>query len=202
MITLDDCFYTLTKTLTTAEKALAELFTLAEAKNFAKIETDVDDNLIQGTDEKTGLIEAARLKLQNYCNRSMIHETWTLRIDGQPSRIDLFKGYISSITSVTTYQDNGDDTVESASTTYNTITGDGGYVELRVSGSWTATDRKSGQLVVVYVAGYSETYASVPLDLILACKIIFAEMYQNRNSGVIIPEAAKVLANPYRTRIL
>jgi len=204
MINLDDYFYTLIKTLTEAEIALAELFTLAEAKNFLKISTNMteDDNLLQGADTKTGLIEAARLKLQNYCNRSIIHETWTLRIDGQPSRIDLFKGYISSITSIKTYQDDGTATTESSTDTYNTITGDGGYAELKVGGSWTASDRKSGQLVVVYVAGYSEDKTSVPLDLITACKIILAEMYQNRNSGIIIPQSAKELADPYRTKVM
>lgn len=204
MTTLDDYFHTLVRTLTDTEKAAAELFTLTEAKNFLKIETDMteDDGLLQGSDENTGLIEAARLKLQSYCNRSIIHETWTLRIDGQPSRVDLLQGYISSVTSATTYQDDGTATTESSTDTYNTIAGDYGYIELRVGGTWTASDRKSGQLVIVYVAGYSADKTNVPLDLITACKMILAEMYQNRNSGVIIPESAKELANPYRTRIL
>ena len=192
MTTLDDFNFRLNRTT----EAPAELFTSPEAKLFAKIETDADDTII------TSLIKAARLKLQNYCNRSIIDEVWTLSIDGQPGRIDLPKGYIDSVTSVKTYQDNGDVTTESSTDTYNTIVGDYGYIELRTGGSWTGTDRKSDKMIIIYKAGYSATDASVPVDLINACKIIFAEMYQNRSSGIAIPEAEKELANPYRTRVL
>ena len=125
----------------------------------------------------------------------------------RPGEIHLPKGYIDSVTSITTYQSDASPTVESSTDTYDVQTGEYGFIFLRVSASWTPSDKRYNVMKIIYKAGYSETYASVPRDLILAAKEILHEMYFNRSANIEIPEPQQnrqlyQLIRPYRTRLI
>lgn len=185
-------------------EATAELFTLAEVKNFLKIPTEntTDDSLLGGSDEKGGLIEASRMAVQNLINRSTINEIWTMWLHEQPDLIYLPKGKIQSVSSVTTYQVDGSTTAESSTTTYDTQTGEYGYVLLRENASWTASDRTRRIMAVVYTAGYGTASTSVPPAIITAAYEILSLMYYHRSMTVQIPEQVYAWLRPYRTRLI
>jgi len=133
--------------------------------------------------------------LQNYLNRSILNEVWTMKIDDQPDRIDLPMGYIQSVSTVKTYQDDGTATTESASTTYDTILGDFGSVFLRPSASWDSSDKDYAIMEIIYTAGYG---TAIPTPLVLAAYEILSVMYLNRSSVIEIPAMAKEMVQGYK----
>ena len=108
-------------TLTLVTGPTTEPITEEEAKSWAKIDTDDDDALV------SALIAAVRSSAEQYLRRSLITQTWMLTLDLQQSmmndtlpegswnlpisvlyggltrEIELPKGPVQSITSVTSY---------------------------------------------------------------------------------------------------
>ena len=184
----------------------SEPVTNAEADNFLKLHSDAqsaDSDLIDD------YIQAARQTAETYMNRAIFTQTWTMSLDSQPSvPIYLPKGYIQSVTSVTTYQDDGTSTTESSTDDYNTVTGERGFIMLRSGGGWTATDRKYDRMRIVYVAGwYAVGNAGgntpvIPDAVKQAILHIIAAMYDQRTTSVDIPKQAKDLMYQYKRHLL
>ncbi len=135
----------------------AEPLTLGEVKAWAKIDTSDDDPLL------ASLIAAARESAENYLRRSLLTQTLRLTIDldgsglddclgegvydlpasalygGLPTVVELPKGPVQSITSVTTYGLDDAGTVF-ASSNY-TLNADGSRLVLARDASWPTSLR-------------------------------------------------------------
>lgn len=168
-----------------------EPVTLAEMKLWLKIDSDTtDDDLI------TSLIETARKKAEQYCNRAFIDQTWTMSLDSQPFEIYLPKGYLDSVTSVTVYADDGTTTAQS-SDDYQVVTGEGGMLFLESGNTWTTTTRPRDLMRVVFKVGYGASADDVPEGIRTGIKQLVAQMYEDRENTEL-SELTKSVLSPYK----
>lgn len=131
-------------------------------------------------------IPAARQSVEADTERSLINQTWTLKLDKFPSgdTIYLPKGPFSSITSFGYVDTDGDSQTLSVTTDY-TIESNGDVAKIRpVSSGWPSdvSSDIDGSITIVYVAGYGSLASDIPE---WAKEAIFARITRNYSNGVI-----------------
>jgi hypothetical protein len=204
-------------TLTLSSAPAAEPVTTDEAKSWAKIDSEDDDALVGQ------LITAARLSAEEYLRRSLITQTWKLTRDlassmlnntlqegvydlpisalygGLEREIELPKGPVQSITSVTTYAlDNSASTYDSTNYFLDTA---GARLVLNLGYIWPANMRPRAAAEILYVTGYGAAASAVPQAIRMAIMIHVASLYEQRGQAadeMSIPPAARQLLNQYR----
>ncbi len=163
-----------------------EPITLAEAKNFMRVEdSSTDDTLI------TGQIVTARRHHERMLRRSLITQTLTITLDSDEagSPIDLPRPPIKEITSVKTYDDSDNETV-TATTDYRLEGEQGGGTIFTpglltaVNGGWNIQRRYSA-VQVIYVAGYGLTASTVPGEIKESILRFVATLYNNRVNFIV-----------------
>ncbi len=150
-----------------------EPVTLAQAKDYMNITTDVYDTLI------TELIVAARQAIEKVTGLSLVPSVVTALVDNLAGNIELPLGpYVKDI-AIT-------DVNGTAVTSF----------ELRGLRFKTLYNPKTNYLVCVYKAGYSnttfETYPPLPTDLLNAVKDQISFLFENRgelDSHAVSPKA-------------
>lgn len=168
--------------------------TVGEAKSYCRIDHNQDDAVLLPL-----LIGAATALVEAFC-RDHVFASRTLEsaYASQPSGnapIELPYRPVSSITSITTYDDNGVGTVlDSGDYTLDS----GGAIPLiqldaGVS-SWPQGTRTYDPLVVRYVAGYGATEAAVPDHAKLAVLVAVAAWYDERVPGPLPAGSMQALA--------
>ena len=173
----------------------SEPVTLVEAKAWARIDGDDEDDLI------TGLITSARQAAEEYLRRSLISQTWKLTLDlacsglshlpegvydlpvsalygDLPSTIPLPKGPVSAITSVVTYDlDNASSTFDSSN--YR-VDASGDRLILNYGAIWPSNIRPQSGCEITYVAGYGANASDVPRPIRTGILIHAASLYEQR----------------------
>jgi len=194
-----------------------EPVTLAEAKSWAKIDADDDDSLVQQ------LITAARNSAEEYMRRSLITQTWKLTLDRTPNSlynalgsgvfdmplsalydgisncIELPRGPVQSVTSITTYDTTNTGTVFDSSNYFVDLAG--WRVTLNSGCTWPTSVRLTAAVEVLYVTGYGASASSVPQPIKTGILIHIASMYEQRgqtDDAMDIPPGAKQLYNQFR----
>ncbi len=202
-----------------------EPITTANAKAWLRVDSSSDDTLIDA------LVATARRHVENYTGKALISQTWAYWLDRFPPgggatpwwdgvrqgavsslyqsearHIEIPKGPVSALTSVSTFDLDDVETALSASTDYRLDdSGEIQRVVLRDGAVWPTELRESKAIKVLFVAGYGATAASVPDPLIVAMKMLLAHWYENREAVVTgttateLPLSVKVLLDPYRT---
>lgn len=196
----------------------AEPLTLADAKEYLRIDTTADDNQI------TMMIKAARSMIENFIDRKLITQDWLIYWDRWPMQnanmwwdgtkdmaitelvsqqryLDIPFGPIQSVTSFKTYDN--DDTANTEDLTKYVIDNKGpnGRISLRLGNVWPTTVLRPANGIEVQVkVGYGDTSADVPNDILFAMKQLVAFMYENRGdvSDVKMPPMMEMLLNPYK----
>jgi uncharacterized phiE125 gp8 family phage protein len=143
----------------------SEPITLAELKNYLRVEHTTDDV------ELAVVLTAARQAVERDTGRSLITQTWVLQIDQWPCYcIQLPHPPIVSVTSIT-YVDSSGATQTWAATNYVVdIRSRPGLIRLAYQCDWPSIRGDERGIAVTYVAGYGATAASVPADLRQAVK--------------------------------
>lgn len=155
---------------------------LVSLKAHLRVDHDEEDEVIQGM----GL--AAEAKVEAVTQRLLTVRSCTLLLPGLPSDlepIELPGGTVTELISVT---------VDGATLAGCTMLGRNLLVP---ASSWPATVATNYPVTVVYKAGF----ATVPVDLVHAVKLIVADLYENRGNlgnGGELPFAATALMNPWR----
>lgn len=169
-------------------------------KEYLRIDTGdtSQDNVI------TLLITAARQAVEDYLRRCLVQTTvtWVLDSDQMQSPIWIPYAPVTSITSLTTYDDSSGSEASTVvtSTNYQLVSGD--HLVPRNNG-WTVS-RRDRAATLVYVAGYGATAASVPSAIREAVLRVIANHYEERQSFVVgvsvnkIPQDALDLLERYR----
>lgn len=177
---------------------IAEPVTLAEAKAHLRIEHALDDAYI-GT-----LITAARQHAEEVCWRAFVTQTWELVLDGFPSTddIELPKGKLASITSVTYIDDDGASQVLAAAEYETDTVSMPGRLVLAYDATWPATRDAWNAVAVRYVVG--EAVGAVPAPVKQAILLLVSQLYEHRTPEVIgatiapVQFAVDALLRPYR----
>jgi uncharacterized phiE125 gp8 family phage protein len=190
-----------------------EPVTVDEVKLWAKIDTTEEDSLLET------LIRSARQAAEDYCRRSFITQSVRLTLDmgrsplddclgdgvydlpvtalydGLPRTIELPRGLVQSITSVTTYDTANASAVFSPSN--YAVDAAGGRLMLNEGAYWPSPLRPLASCEVIYVCGYGPAAGSVPDAIKTAIKMHVQTMYDGRTICEM-PEACMRLLRPYR----
>lgn len=138
----------------------AEPVELSAVKAALRIDHNNDDS------ELTSLISVARRAVERDTRRSLITQTWTLKLDEWPwPVIRLPMPPIQSVTSIT-YVDADGSTQTWSSDEYDVFTNDEpAVIALAYEKTWPTLRGDRRGITVTYTAGYGGTHASVPFGL-------------------------------------
>lgn len=194
--------------LTLSSVPADEPVTLAELKQFLRVDISDDDALI------ASLGVAARRAVEQLSGRQLVTATWVLSLDSfpwpggwqylesptlfaDPHQIRMPKAPLVSVASVT-YYDLSDTLQTLAATTYDVdARSDPGRVVLAMNKVWPVTRLKPGAVRVTFTAGYGAA-AAVPETYKTAIKMACNCWYENRGeaaeaAGLALPAAVQAL---------
>lgn len=171
-----------------------------EAKAHLRLEHTLDDDYVMA------LITAARQYVEEICWRGLVTQTWELVLGEfcEEDEIQLPKGNLASITSVTYTDANGAAQTLATSVYEADTTNVPGFVRLKYGQSWPATRDRWDAVVIKYVVGWSGE--DVPAPIKQAILLLVSQMYEHRTpevTGTIISSvkfAQEALLAPYRLR--
>lgn len=152
--------------------APADVLTLADAKLHLRVEHTVEDTLIQA------LIRAAVRQCEQQCNRSLATQQWRLTLDQFPPIIELERGPVQSVQSIT-YRDMAGAWQTMPSVDYETDLG--GPIACIAPGygkTWPTTQPQIGSVRVNYTAGF----ATAPPEALAWIKLQLGALYENREA--------------------
>ena len=177
--------------------------TLSEAKLYLKVDTSADDDLI------THLIAASKSAAENYLDRYLYNTTITEYFDGFPvyttrntgAQLLLSVGGVSSVTSITYTDSDGNTGTTFSSSNYVVDTNDNGMTRIGLASgaSWPGTYSEIKSVTVTYVAGYGATAGTEPASIKQACYLMLSAWYHVREDSVRrMPTASEYLLNQER----
>jgi len=177
--------------------ATNEPITLAEAKNFLRVDHDDDDNLI------SSLITASRQMCEEYTRRVLVTTTIDEYFDKFPKNswnnlsnlIYLSRGPVASITSVKYVDEIGSEVTLSSDQYITDLISEPARIQ-SVAG-WFAAAGVVNQVIVRYVVG--SDVSVIPRPLIQGMLLVVSDLYDQRGDSVKrLPTASEYLWNPYR----
>lgn len=191
---------------------------------------DMREHLRVGEEVTTGylqdLIAEARQHIEDMTNLAMITQSWKVVLDRWPSSseswwdgvrdgaisslqgtmdtIELPRYPLSSITSVTVYDEDGNSTAVTVASTFDVDTvSKKGRMTLQRGASWPVALRANNAIEIEFVAGYGAATA-VPAPLKRAIKQMAAYLYRNRGDcdpgDAYKDSGAKSAVDAYRVR--
>jgi uncharacterized phiE125 gp8 family phage protein len=166
---------------------VVEPITLAEAKEYARIDGSAEDTLI------TALIKMARLHCESFTGKSLVPKTVTITSFAFPYQFQMPYGPVNAennVTKVVTLDQNGGET------NLNYQVNVGLYPKMMILGG-----NQSYKFKMIYTAGFT----TVPEDIKLAMKMLVNTLYERREDVIIgtivaeFPLGVKALLMPYKT---
>lgn len=188
-----------------------EPITLADAKLHLRVIDASEDSLI-GV-----FIAAARQHVEEYTQRRLINQTWSVTFDGFTMPAACVYGSVaanwlelpfapaSSITGVT-YVDGNGVTQTLAPATYSLDAGSS-IPRLLNLGAWPSTKQTSNAVAATVVFGYGATPEDVPAAIRAAMLLLLGNWYANREAVVDsraateLPMGVAALLAPYRVAL-
>lgn len=192
--------------ITRTTDASTEPVTLSEVKTYLRIDHDHEDDLISDI-----IIPSVRQFCEQQTRRAFIQQTWTKTLPDFPCgrRIYLDRPPLSSVTSVTYYDEDGaSQTLASSRYAVNTDN-EPGFIQLDSNQSWPVVDDDSQPgVTITYVAGYGSAASDVPAALKQAQLYIINHWWRNRDmvdvsvGGTVseVPFTANVILRQYAIR--
>lgn len=170
--------------------AAVEPVTLAEVKTDLRIDASDEDGLLMS------LIGQARLDVETWCRRALIHRTLEMSLGGWPADNWIRLPYppAVSLTSVSYYTDANVLTAMALGDLVLIADVEPGIVTLAKDKGWPgATLRSVWPVRVRWVAGYGATQVSVPEYYRSAMRALVAIRYEHRDE--MTPNAVRALEN-------
>ncbi len=160
-----------------------EPLSLAEAKSYLRVDSSADDAVI------TAMLSAVREHAEQYLRRSLMPQSWKLVYDDYlPQEVLLPMGPVITVTHVKLIALDGSPTLVS----------DAVY-RLNAARTSLLIDEVlfASQVEIAYEAGYEDA-GTIPAPLKQGMLAHLAELYDGKNLGTVLPDAARALYAPYR----
>ncbi len=181
---------------------------LATVKSYLRIDFTDDDTLI------TTLIQSARERAEQYCNRAFITQTLEAYYDKIERSFSLPRAPIQTVSNVMLVYLN-ETSVLTANADYFILGNQDKWITITATtynlppGFSPGDDISRYHLDVTYTAGYGSSYANVPMGIQEAIMKMTGAAYELREDGMItnktgatgiitIPNDAKALLDAYR----
>ena len=191
-----------------------EPLNLQEVKEYLRVEDSTDERVLRP------YVESVRRIAEEHMGRALMSQTLTLFVDSFDEMEDplwegmrtapylnYYKNYITlprapvtSVTSVSTFNDSDTETTMAASRYYVDSVREPARVVLRQGETFPTALRVANAIKVVYVAGYTSAYA-IPEPIKLGMLQHIAYLYEHRGdmyeASKPLPPAIKTLYSPY-----
>ena len=180
-----------------------EPITLAETKQFLRVEHDDDDDII------TAFIAAARIHLETQTRRALITQSWRLTRDVWPATgcLALLPVPVRTLDAVRIYKLDG--TTRALDPAQFTLDKSDAPARLVfANGVPPAPERAAAGIEIDITCGYGDAPASVPEPLRQAIRLLVAHWYENRgliavgSEVAMLPQSVASLTAPYRVLAL
>lgn len=159
-------------TLTTAPTV--QPLKCSDLKDYAVVCHNEDDELLNS------LIYAATDFIQEITGRQFIQATWTMRMDGFPYDEILIKKFpISSVTSITYIDTNGDSQTWSSSLYQTDLTTFPARIKPAYGQAFPAARNQYNSVTIVFVAGEGTTPDAVPQKIKQTIALLVNHWYRN-----------------------
>lgn len=186
-------------TVTIASGPAAEPISRAFAKQALRLDSDHFDDLVDF------YITAAREYIERVTDRALITQTLDLTLDDfPPDAIELPRGPVQSVTTITTYDADDVATVQSSAEYRVDTTVDPPRVALNDGEAWPTDLRASAGVVVRYVAGYADTAdaAAIPAPIRQALIMLVNHWFEQSTAAgprlAVVPLGFDAALSPYR----
>lgn len=149
---------------------------MQDVKDFARIEGDDEDILLEG------FIQAVRIATEEYLGRALIQQTIRMLMDYWPGKvIELPRPPLISVTKIAILDEDGAETPYSSDNYYVVTEAIPGKLILKKSVSIpTNTSRDYGGFLIEYKAGYGTDSIDVPKPIVEGIKLWTAVLYETR----------------------
>ena len=172
--------------LTETVAPVAEPVTTAEAKLHLRVDHGDEDAYIDT------LVATARQHIELVTRRAMVDTTFTLKMDAFPTEIRPPRSPLSSVSSIT-YVDTDGDTQTLSASVYSVDTDtEPGRISLAFNQSWPDIREQNNAVVVTFVAGYGSAATNVPAALRETVKLLTAHYYEFRQPVIAGTTAVKI----------
>ena len=192
----------------------AQALSLQEVKEYLRLDDSADERIVRP------FIEAVTNIAEEHMNRALMSQTFTMFLDGFNESYDplwegtrtgidmnfyrnhlpLPKPPVTSVTSVSTFNDADTETTFAASKYYVDTVREPARVVLRTGEVWPTALRVANAIKVVYGAGYTNAY-SVPEPIRMGMLQHIAYLYEHRGdmyeAVAPMPPMVKRLYQPY-----
>lgn len=174
----------------------AEILSTADAKEFLRIDTAAEDELI------AAFILTARLWVEKYLGKALVTQEWKATYESfhvsENDTVQLPMGSLQSVESVKYYD--SDDVLQTVSTSDYYV--DTLKARVRFTTLPDLQDRPNA-LEINYTAGYGDAATDVPEPIITAVRYLVTQFFENRIPVVVgtstapMPMTAEYLLLPY-----
>ncbi len=175
---------------------ISEPVSLEEAKNFLKIDTDDDDNLV------ANLVSTIRHMVENRIGRSLINRSYIFRTNIPKNNCLLLpRPPLVSVLRISMIGEN-DQSFDIPPSDYSVNTKqEPGEIILKPGKNWHEYLSGFSSVEVEFIAGYGNNASSVPLPIRQAILLGLAYAYEYRatDKNMELPTMSDALLAPYKT---
>ena len=166
---------------------------LADARAWLAFESGVNDDDPILSD----LITKVRSYIERRTNIKLITQTWTASLDYDEILDEIYLPLIplQSISSIVTYDDDGDSTTVDSSN-YSVRIGDHPRLVLSPSGSWPGDMRIYDAMLITAVCGYGTAGSDLPQDLVSLVEGLVLHSYSTKGMGVRETVSGQLISIP------
>ncbi|UZS00263.1 head-tail connector protein [Chondrinema litorale] len=172
-----------------------QLYTAAIQKEFSRISTTTEDDLINS------FIQSATKKAENFTQIAFLNTVFTAYYDCFPCAFELPKGRVSAIASIKYYDT--DNQLQTLSSDYydSDLNSKPAIIREAKGYSWPSVYDRLNAVEVEYTAGFGVDTDSVPVDVLTAVKLFAGTFYDSdrvdRRAGNNNLTAAELILTPY-----
>ena len=178
-----------------------EPLTLEEVKEYLRVDTDSEDDLI------TSFIIAARRQVEARTYRPLITQSWLLSLDFSEISdiVEINKFPLQTVDSIKYFDIDGN--IQTIDSSKYIVDKNSNPCRVQFIDLPSTIKNQINAMQIKFTCGYGDLASDVPDDIKLAMKFIIGHYYENRQDVVTgtqvneIPQSSQFLLEPYRNNV-